>query len=206
MTRPFHHLALAAVACLALVACGRKHAEPAPTPAGSPSPAIGTSARTYDQVMTEVDEGEESYLKLAVAAAGYMRHIVPGKVIGFLQPDLKSPAFKDMVEEVTKTYAWRPIRTSDFKVVCVQPTNNPNSGTVTMSKPTCSMYLVDVVAQFETTRMTLDSGWVGGSTTQVPRGGTAAEEKAFCITLARQGSGWKAVRSTEIENRRRCPR
>jgi len=205
MTSSLRLLGLVAFA-FALGACSRKHAEPTPTPAGAPGgPPTSSRAATYEQVMSEVNEGEESYLKMAVAAAGYLRHIAPGKVIGFLQPDLKGPAFRDMVEEVTKTYAYRPIRTADYKVVCQQPPNNPQ-GTVTVAKATCSMYLVDVVAQFEVTRMTLDSGWVGGSTTQVPRGGTRAEEVAFCIALAREGAAWKAVRSTKIDDRRRCPR
>jgi hypothetical protein len=193
------------VVAFTLVACARKQADPSPTPAGGPAgPPTGSHAATYEQVMTEVNEGEESYIRMALAAAGYLRHIAPGKVIGFLQPDLKGPAFRDMVDEVTRTYAYRPIRSSEYRVVCQPPSNTP--GTVTAAKPTCSMYLVDVVAQFEVTRMTLDSGWVGGSTTQVPRGGVAAEEKAFCIALARQGQGWKAVRSTPIDDRRRCPR
>src|ERR1043166_7757085 len=202
MTLSLRHIA-SIVAVLALAGCSRYKTEPAPAPAGAPAaPPTRSQAATYEQVMTDVNEGEESYLKMAIAAGGYVRHLVPGKVIGFLQPDLKSPAFRDMVEQVTKTYAYRPIRTTDYKVVCQQPPNNPV--TVTTATATCSMFLVDVGAQFEVTRMTLDSGWVGGSTTQVPRGGVNAEETAFCITLARDGSGWKAVRSIKIEDRRRC--
>jgi hypothetical protein len=206
MTVPTTRIALLFVAVATIAACSRKHVEPAPAPAGEPgAPPTQSQARTYDEVMGDVNSGTESYTKMAIAAAGYVRHLVPGKLIGVLQPDLKGPAFRDMVDVVTKAYAFRPIRSNEYRVVCSQPNANA-TGSATAATPICSMFLVDVVVQFEVAERTLDSGWVGGSTTQVPRGGTAAEESAFCITLARKGNEWRAIRSEAIDNRRRCPR
>jgi hypothetical protein len=175
---------------------------PATETAPAPVPASGSMATppessqvvaTYDQIIKQVEAGDEAFLNMSLAAAGYLGHIVPGKSIGFYQPDLQSPGFKDMVEEVTRRYAFRPVRSADFRWACDQRTGN------------CTMAMADAIAQFNTTRMSLDSGYVGGSITQIPRGGNGPEVKPFCITIARKGNEWKAIRSVWVPTALQCP-
>jgi hypothetical protein len=187
------------VGCIA--ACASRHPSTGSTPAAASDSAVVAAVAppdssrvlaTYEQIIRQVESGDESFMKMSVAAAGYLGHLVPGKAIGFYQPDLATPAFKDMVEEVTRRYAFRPVRSADFGYSC------DRAGT-------CVMKMADAIAQFNTTRMSVDSGYVGGSITQIPRGGSGPEQKAFCITLARQRADWKAVRSAWVPSARQCP-
>jgi hypothetical protein len=176
---------------------GQPAIEPAPVPAtaggvAATPPESSQVVATYDQIIRQVEAGEESFMKMSIAAAGWLGHLVPGKSIGFYQPDLAAPEFKDMVEEVTRRYAFRAVRTADFRYTCDRTGN-------------CSMAMADVIAQFNTTRQSIDSGYVGGSITQVPRGGSSPEQKAFCITLVRQGADWKPIRSAWSPSGRQCP-
>ena len=206
---PLHassHFRILVAIALVTAACAKRKPE-APTPSSTPpatQPGEFQTAATYEQVMTDVAAGEAAYMKMSIAAAGWLRHIAPGKSIGFFQPDLASPAFKDMVDQVTRTYAYRPIRSENFRMICTQV--QAAGGQVTRVTPTCTMAMADAVMQFNSTKMSLDSGYVGGSVTLVPRGATAPEQKAFCITIARHGNDWIAVRSTSAETGRRCPR
>lgn len=191
-----HLLVTVLVACALAGCASKRHADPTPEPA-SPAAAPPESSRvvaTYDQIMREVDDTEDAYLKMSLAAAGWLRLLAPGKSIGFYQPDLATPAFKEMVEEVTRAYAFRPVRAEDFRVVCKQ------------SAPGCSMAMADVIAEFTVARMSRDSGYVGGLLTQIPRGASNPEQKPFCITIARHGQDWAAVRSMWVSQPRACPR
>src|SRR4051812_15320278 len=184
-------LVLAAAAC-------RKPAETAPAPASGPGafglpPDSSQVLQTYDEIIKQVDSGDESFMKMSLAAAGYLSHLAPGKSIGFYQPDLSTPSFRTMVEEVTRRYAFRPVFSKDMRMTCDRRTGD------------CTMAMADVIVEFNTTRMSLEKGWVGGALTQVPRAASNPEKKPFCITLSRKGDEWKAVRSTWVATALRCP-
>jgi hypothetical protein len=203
---------LIGVAAAGLIAGACSHKQPETELAPSPAPIVtdqaltdGGMGVTYKGLM-DLSESDDRYVPMALAAAGYVRHIVPGKVIGFFQPDLASPEFREMVDQVTKTYSFPLIRSEDFGVVCKQPSAQQQSGTLAKAATNCSMGRADVVVQFNTVRVARDSGWVGGSTTQAPRNGNRSGQSAFCITLVRQQAKWLAIRSQPVDLGRRCPR
>src|SRR3954467_386320 len=112
---------------ISLSACRKQTMETAPTPAQPTGVATGAaptppdSSRvlaTYDEIIRQVEAGDAAFLNISLAAASYLGHLVPGKSIGFYQPDLATPEFKDMVQEVTRRYAFRPVRAPDFRYTC----------------------------------------------------------------------------------------
>lgn len=188
-------LALTSVALA--TACTKKEPEVAAAPAQA-TPATRSTSITVDYV----EPPDDLFVEMIVAASAWARRSLGARSIGVYQADAADRRFRIAVEEATRRYSFRPIRQSDFTVVC---SGNDRAPTV-KSSPTgvCSMKFVDAVMMFNSVRMKGDSGFVGLNITRVPSGATRSEQTHYCVTVLRNGTAWEAKRGERMVDWNRC--
>jgi hypothetical protein len=203
---------VAILSLLAVVACAKK--EEPKTVSGPVAQAVQQAERMSAQIeaetgtpvgsmtLTFVEPSEEDYIGLIVAAAGWARKSV--RSLGILQQTTGHPLWAKASLAATQKYALRPIQPSDYSVVCGQPDRKQTS--IANVKEICTMKHVDAVMQFNSVRLTRDSGYVALGVTRVPSGATRAETVYQCVSIARKGNEWEARRADRVADWQLCPR
>lgn len=209
MKRPISVWTIAA-ALVATTACSKKEPETKPTPvevaqqlaAQAEARANAEGAQLGSFTITFVEPTEADYINLILGAAGWARKSI--RSLGVLQQSTGHPLWQRASEAATQKYALRPIQLSDYQTVCGQPDRGQTS--ISQQKVVCTMKYVEAVMQFNSVRMTRDSGYVALSITRVPAGGTRAETSYQCVALVRKGAEWEARRADRVVDWQRCPR
>ena len=195
-------------------ACAKKtEPQPAPTPAQE---ANATAERVKAEIEAQtgrpveniavtinyVEPPEELFESMGVAGASWARRSTGARSMGIYQADGADPRFRKAVQRATSRYSFRPIRSTDFTVVCSGSDRAPTL----KSSPTgvCSMKYVDAVLMFNSLRIRGDSGFVGLNVTRVPSGATRAEQTYYCVTILRIGMEWEAKRGERMVDWNRC--
>lgn len=201
---------LIAVLVVIAAGCSKKQPEPKPTPidiamqmadqAEAQAQAQGGQLARF--TVTFVEPSEDDLVGLIVAAGGWARRSV-ARSLGVLQRPDEEPIWRRAAAEASQRYALRPISQSDYSVVCGE-TNQPRQGV--RGTPTCSMKYVDAVLQFNSVRMSRDSGYVTVGVTRVPSGSNRAETVYNCVILAKKAGAWDARRSERVVDIHLCPR
>ncbi len=201
---------LCTLVLIAAGACTKKQPEPRPTPidiaiqmadqAEARAQAQGGQLASF--TVTFVEPSEDDMVGLIVAAGGWARRTV-ARSLGVLQRPDEQPLWRRAAAEAAQRYALRPISQSDYTVVCGE-TSQPRQGV--RGTPTCSMKYVDAVLQFNSVRMSRDSGYVTVGVTRVPSGSNRAETVYNCVILAKKEGKWDARRSERVVDIHLCPR
>jgi hypothetical protein len=157
----------------------------------------GTAAR---KEIIYVEPTDDDYAGMILAATAWAKSTV-SKSLGVLQREEAAPAWKRGVDAAAKAHGLKTIEMNDFTMVCYtrQATRSTPASRV------CSMKGADAVLQFNTLRVSGDSGAMVTSVTRVPKNGSRTETTHYCVMFGRkQGADWESVRSSLVPDPDRC--